>query len=355
MVIEATLICLDNSDWTRNGDYFSTRWTAQIDAANFIIENRCESNPENSLGILTMAGKRVDVLCSLTNDESILLNSIKNTNISGECDIITALNIGYLCLKHRMNKNQKQRIILFVGSPIKSKPEEFITLGKKLKKYNIAIDIISFGNIEENKVCLTNLLNNINNSNNSSMLEIPIGQYIMDTILSSSIVGFGGDQMNMDVNDNPQGGNINQQGIGMSQFEKDMNLAMQLSLQESKAQNEKNKANESKTPKIDEELDEEKELEKARLLSLQESEKAERKEKEKEVKNEILNNQDFIEDILKEVGGEGKDAKDIMENIKGDKKDEKKEDKKDEKKDEKKEEKNDKKDDKMDIDDDKNK
>ena len=28
--------------------------------------------------------------------------------------------------------------------------------------------------------------------------------------------------MNMDVNDNPQGGNINQQGIGMSQFEKDM-------------------------------------------------------------------------------------------------------------------------------------
>jgi len=353
MVIEATLICLDNSDWTRNGDYFSTRWTAQIDAVNFIIENRCESNPENSLGILAMAGKRVDVLCSLTNDESILLNSIKNTNISGECDIITALNIGYLCLKHRMNKNQKQRIILFVGSPIKSKPEEFITLGKKLKKYNIAIDIISFGNIEENKVCLTNLLNNINNSNNSSMLEIPIGQYIMDTILSSSIVGFGGDQMNMDVNDNnAQGGNINQQGIGMSQFEKDMNLAMQLSLQESKAQIEKNKAAEEgfKTPNYkEEELDEEKELEKARLLSLQESEKAERKEKEKEVKNELLNNQDFIEDILKEVGGEGKDAKDIMENIKGDKKDDKKDEKKDDKK------KDNKKDDKMDIDEDKKK
>ena len=93
--------------------------------------NRFESNPENSLRILTIAWKRVDVRCSLKNNENILLNSL--SNISGYCDKIKALNIGYLYLKHRMKKNQKQRIILFIGSTIKFKPEEFITLVKKLK------------------------------------------------------------------------------------------------------------------------------------------------------------------------------------------------------------------------------
>ena len=49
MVLEATILCIDNSDWTRNGDYIPNRFQAQISAANFIIENRCETNPENSL------------------------------------------------------------------------------------------------------------------------------------------------------------------------------------------------------------------------------------------------------------------------------------------------------------------
>ena len=59
MSLEATILCIDNSDWTRNGDYIPNRFHAQIAAANFIIENRCESNPENSIGIMSMAGKRV--------------------------------------------------------------------------------------------------------------------------------------------------------------------------------------------------------------------------------------------------------------------------------------------------------
>ena len=48
MVLEATILCIDNSDWTRNGDYIPNRYQAQVAAANFIIENRCETNPENT-------------------------------------------------------------------------------------------------------------------------------------------------------------------------------------------------------------------------------------------------------------------------------------------------------------------
>ena len=175
MVLEATIICIDNSDWTRNGDYYPTRFKTQIEAANLIIENRCETNPENTLGIMTMAGKRVELMSTLTNDESRLLGATTNIPINGECDIYSALSIAILCLKHRINKNQKQRIILFVGSPVTAKKENLVQIGKKLKKYNIAVDIISFGNVDENREPLNTLLNEVNNSNNSSILEVPIG------------------------------------------------------------------------------------------------------------------------------------------------------------------------------------
>ena len=54
----------------------------------------------------------------------------------------------------------KQRIILFIGSPVKAKKEELTLIGKKLKKYNISVDIISFGHVDENKfvVILFNFL-----------------------------------------------------------------------------------------------------------------------------------------------------------------------------------------------------
>ena len=82
---------------------------------------------------MTMAGKRVEMITTLTNDESRLLGSINNINLNGESDLISALNIAILCLKHRINKNQKQRIILFVGSPVKAKKENLVQIGKKLK------------------------------------------------------------------------------------------------------------------------------------------------------------------------------------------------------------------------------
>ena len=36
MPLEATMICLDNSEWSRNGDIAPSRWASQIDAANII-------------------------------------------------------------------------------------------------------------------------------------------------------------------------------------------------------------------------------------------------------------------------------------------------------------------------------
>ena len=332
MVLEATILCIDNSDWTRNGDYIPNRYQAQVAAANFIIENRCETNPENTLGIMTMAGKRVEMISTLTNDESRLLNSMNSVPLNGECDIPSALSICVLCLKHRINKKQQQRIILFVGSPIKAKKENLVLIGKNLKKHNVAVDIISFGHVEENREALEAFLKEVNNSNNSSILEVPIGCYIMDALFTSPIMGGNAAGMNQEMGNDAGSGNAQPMG-GVSRFERDMNLAVQMSLQEAQKEKNNNPTNlnaEAEKNKTSLELEEEQELEKARLLSIQENNliiQKENEEKAKKAANEILGDKDFLSDLLKEVNeGEKKE---------NEKKEEKKEDKSEEKKEEK--------------------
>lgn len=57
MPLEATMMIIDNSEFMRNGDYAPTRWEAQSDAVNVIFNTKIDSNPENTVGIMTMAGK----------------------------------------------------------------------------------------------------------------------------------------------------------------------------------------------------------------------------------------------------------------------------------------------------------
>ena len=193
--------------------------------------------------------------------------------------------------------------ILFVGSPVKNTVKEVQIVGRFLRKNNVAMDIISFGHVDENREKLNELLNCVKNENNSSIIEVPVGGFIMDSLITSSVLGGGGQGNEFDMigidNNNNNNQNINQQGIGMSDFEREMNLAMQLSLEEMKKQEEKNKKekeekkedNEKKndtgitpTPgndKVDEEDDE---LKQAMLLSIQEGEKNKKKKKRNKLK-----------------------------------------------------------------------
>jgi 26S proteasome regulatory subunit N10 len=43
----------------RNGDYTPTRLEAQNDAVTFLFNAKTQSNPENTVGLITMAGKRL--------------------------------------------------------------------------------------------------------------------------------------------------------------------------------------------------------------------------------------------------------------------------------------------------------
>lgn len=57
MPLEATMLVIDNSEYMRNGDYAPTRFEALSDAVNVTFQTKVDSNPENAVGIMTMAGK----------------------------------------------------------------------------------------------------------------------------------------------------------------------------------------------------------------------------------------------------------------------------------------------------------
>lgn len=90
------------------------------------------------------------MLATNTKDIGHILQALHSASskISGSADISTAIAVAQLALKHRQNKNLRQRIIVFAGSPLTtpgSDEASLIKLAKKLKKNSVAVDVVAFG------------------------------------------------------------------------------------------------------------------------------------------------------------------------------------------------------------------
>jgi len=182
------MICIDNSDYTRNGDYMPTRFDSQTDAVNLLCGAKTNQNPENSVGLLSSAGDRIEVLITPTTDLGRMIAELPKLTIGGNSDILRAIQTAQLALKHRQNKNQKQRIIAFVGSPVLATDRELEMLGKNLKKNNVSIDLVSFGEVEENTPKLEKLLTAVNSSDSSHLVEVPVGPKLLSDVLLTSVI-----------------------------------------------------------------------------------------------------------------------------------------------------------------------
>jgi len=122
-------------------------------------------------------GVSPEVLVTHAKDVGQILGGLHaaSNKVGGEIDIPTAIAVAQLALKHRENKNLRQRIIVFVGSPLDgpgADEKSMIKLAKKLKKNNVAVDIISFGDgIEEpdaeGKTVLKSFMENVSSADNS--------------------------------------------------------------------------------------------------------------------------------------------------------------------------------------------
>eukprot|EP00608_Synchroma_pusillum_P002249 CAMPEP_0198422028 /NCGR_PEP_ID=MMETSP1452-20131203/2072_1 /TAXON_ID=1181717 /ORGANISM="Synchroma pusillum, Strain CCMP3072" /LENGTH=394 /DNA_ID=CAMNT_0044142277 /DNA_START=1 /DNA_END=1185 /DNA_ORIENTATION=+ len=244
MGLESTVICLDNSEYMRNGDYASTRLEAQQDAASLICTTRCEQNPENTVGMLAMAGSSVELLVSPTDEVTKLLAAFTHVSTNGKVNFAAGVQIAQLALKHRRNKNGGQRIIVFVGSPIETDVRALERIGKQLKKNNVAVDVISMGELEANSEKLEKFVSAANSNENSHLIVVPPGVLPSDAIISSPIIHGDAAGMMGAAAAGGGGGGAGGGGGDMSEFGVDPNvdpelfMALRMSTEQARAEEE---------------------------------------------------------------------------------------------------------------------
>ncbi|KAL1839004.1 hypothetical protein VTJ49DRAFT_1979 [Mycothermus thermophilus] len=238
------MIVVDNSESSRNGDYAPTRFDAQADAVGIIFQNVVQGNPESSVGLMSMGGKGPEVLATLTTDQGKILEGLHQTKkkIRGSAHLSTGIQIASLALKHRQNKSQKARIIVFVCSPIEEGERELVTLAKKMKKFSISVDFVLFGDIDAaNEAKLQAFNREIKGNTDSSHLVIipPSSKLLSDQLISTPILlGEGGAS---GLGGLGAEGGANEDfpfGVDPSQ-DPELALALRMSMEEEKARQEK--------------------------------------------------------------------------------------------------------------------
>lgn len=133
-------------------------------------------------------------------------------------NLAAGIQVAQLALKHRQNKKQQQRIIVFVGryllldyvsssqyiyfpfswtlcfnlcffSPIKHDKKVLEMIGRKLKKNSVALDIVDFGEEDDGKPeKLEALLSAVNNNDTSHIVHVPPGPSALSDVLIRFIV-----------------------------------------------------------------------------------------------------------------------------------------------------------------------
>lgn len=303
----------------RNGDYSPTRVDVQNEAANYIASVKAQSNRENSIGVMTSAGSRVDILLTPVSDTFLVLKSINELSMGGKSNFSAALRTAQLCLKNRQNKNQRQRVVLFVGSPVGETQEELVLLGKSLKKNNVAVDVINFGtencSDNDNTEKLDAFVQSVNSGDvdtASKLVVVPPGPHnFVDMIVTTLFGGEAGG-----------GGGVGEgiYGAGFAaDYDPDMELAIRMSLDEAR-ENAPEEAGSGEA--IDEDMDDE--LARALAMSMEEDVPEEATASvEQSNLDDALADPDFMNDLLAEldVGQSGMNVEDLLNSLDEDPKD----------------------------------
>ncbi len=241
------MIVVDNSESSRNGDYVPSRFEAQADAVNLIYTAKTQANPESSVGLMSMGGGGPEVLTTLTTDMGKILDGIHRTKIRGSSHLSTGINIAALALKHRQNKSQRQRIIVFTCSPIAEDEKSLVKLASRMKKNNICIDLIAFGDLgDENVKKLEAFHEKIKGGDGSHLAVIPPGPNLLsDSIVTTPILqgeGMGGAGGMGSAGEAGEAGGSGGFEFGVDpSMDPELALALRMSYEEEKARQEREK------------------------------------------------------------------------------------------------------------------
>ncbi|MCL7025787.1 hypothetical protein MKW94_022197 [Papaver nudicaule] len=173
MVLEATMI--DNSEWMRNGDYSPTRFQAQAEAVSLLCSAKTQCNPEYTVGVLAMAP---------TTDLGKILACMHGLEMSGELNLSAGIQVARLALKHEVRRNTTKKILE--------------SNGRKHKKNSVALDIVDFGEGDDEKADKLEALHAAVNNGNSHIVHVPPeSNALCDVVLVAM-------HLNVDPNLNPE-------------------------------------------------------------------------------------------------------------------------------------------------------
>lgn len=147
-----------------------------------------------------------------------------------------------MALKHRQNKSQRQRIIVFVCSPVEEEEKKLVQLAKKMKKSNVSVDFVLFGDLEddESQKKLQAFNENVKGGEGSHLVVIPpSGKLLSDQIISSPILlGEGAGSASGGAAEGGEGGDFGGLDFDPS-LDPELALALRMSMEEEKARQEK--------------------------------------------------------------------------------------------------------------------
>ncbi|MES1913574.1 MAG: hypothetical protein MHM6MM_005759 [Cercozoa sp. M6MM] len=104
------------------------------------------------------------------------MDAVKLIQPAQGLNLVGMLKTAQLALKHREKKNSKQKVVLFVGSPVKNTPAELAKLAKLLKKNGVGVDVVNFGaENQTNDNCdkLSTFVKKVRSRDNSRFVNVP--------------------------------------------------------------------------------------------------------------------------------------------------------------------------------------
>ena len=104
------MLCVDNTEFSRNGDFTPSRFGAQQDVIQTLCRTKIRMHAENNLGLLATGGKKPKLVNTLTSDTNKLLSGFAKLGHDGEENNFTvSLRTAHLALRRALERGESPR------------------------------------------------------------------------------------------------------------------------------------------------------------------------------------------------------------------------------------------------------
>ena len=142
-----TIVVVDNSPTTIDGDFVPNRLEAQKITIQQLAYNFSQTDSNSQIGIITMSRPENGIRSSLTSNPKNTISSLSTiTQGKTECDIENGLKCAMMALNHPETPIGEKRILLMIGSSVPNiTQQKCLELNKAIDSMDITLDIVVFG------------------------------------------------------------------------------------------------------------------------------------------------------------------------------------------------------------------